>query len=207
MSAHPLTRRTAEVERQLAALAASRERSNRPLPMVFAAGVLLVIGLVVLLWGVMSAASARSALSRERARAARWEEHLRAIESLSQSTPDLAKLYPISAFIKSDLEKVRDAVWGTTPQDAQALIISAPKLKRTFPDSPIEELFVECSSSTGVSLERLMEFLNSAIERQGDKPTFVAHLQLTPIPSSANWRTTVRIGMYQVVRELAGSAE
>nr|AQQ75109.1 hypothetical protein [uncultured bacterium] len=154
-----------------------------------------------------SVAAARGTLARDRARAARWDEQLRTIDALSEQAPDLSKLYPYPAFLKSDLEKLVDRVWGVTPNDAKPIIVSDAKLKRAFPDSPIEERYVECTAASGVSLERFMQFVNGAVAWKADSPTFVSHLQLTPIQSSADWRATVRISVYQVVRELAGSAE
>lgn len=205
MTTQPPNRRTSDVERQLAAMASARERANNPRSLLVLGGLALVVGLIVVIWAMISVAGARARFAGAENRAQRWAEQLATIESLSGSAPDLAELYPISSFIKSDYEGIVRQMW---PNQIPQLSVGTHQRRRTIPDSAIEQWEIEVNSNaTGVELDRFMQFINAAIEKQGQKPTFVSHISLVPVPSSANWRATTRIGMYQVSLESLRSAE
>lgn len=195
---HP-NRRTSDVERQLSAMASARERANNPVSLLALGVLALVVGLAILGWAAYSVASARGELSRERARAAQWDQSLATIASLSQSAPDLREMYPILSFIGSDYEDIRDAMF---PNEIPLLSVSTHQRKRLLPDTALEQWDIEVSSvPQGVELERFMQFINAAIAKYRDRPIFVSQLTLRPMPGSAKWNASAKISNYQVSKD------
>lgn len=204
MTVPPPNRRTSDVERQLSAMASARERSNNPVSLLGLGLLVLIAGLAFLAFSAYSVVGARSELSRQRNRAAQWDESLSTIASLSQSAPDLREMYPILSYIGSDFEDIRDAMF---PNEIPPLNVSTHQRKRVLPDSAIEQWEIDVSSvPQGIELDRFMQFINAAVGKYRDRPIFVSQVTVRPMPGSAKWNATAKISNYQVSEEFVRNA-
>ena len=205
MTVPPPNRRTSDVERQLAAMASSRERANNPVSFLVLGVLALVVGLGFLGWSVLSLGGARSELRGAESRAQRWDQYLATIGSLSQSAPDIRRLYPILGFIKSDLEDIRDEIWAN---ELPTVIVGSHQRKRVIMETDLEqfEIDVNVQGGQGVELDRLLLFIDRAMMKYRDRPAFVSQLTLRPMPSSPKWSGTVKFGNYQITDDFAKGA-
>lgn len=205
MTVPPPNRRTSDVERQLSAMASSRERSNNPVSLLGLGALALLVGLAFLGWSAFSLGGARRELARAQSRSAAWDQSLSTIAALTRSAPELADLYPILAFIGSDFEDIRDALF---PNEVPQLSLGTHQRKRVLPDSPLEQYEIEVTSSPqGVELEKFMRFINAAIAKYRDRAIFVTRVTLRPVEGSAKWNTSTTITNYQISDEYMRSAQ
>ncbi len=185
--------RSSDLDRQLAAMAGSVDRANRPGSLLAFPLLLVAAALLVVFWSFSRLSSARAEARAEIRNLDRIEQLVDAIDAESNSAIDFEALYPRKPYFATDIiASWRDAgiPFSMPPlvsDPIEAVVLSGA-------NGTIRRQEVQCSV-TSEPLDQILQWIDNVLRRPNLKgQVWVSSLQIRP--AGPGWGASIRFGAY-----------
>jgi len=192
--------RSAPIENQLAAMAASAERTNKPTALIAGACVLLALAIVFTAWSAGRFYTSRGRLVTEMDKRQRVEVVLRSIASKQPDLPNLDELYGREAltFMAENINDVAKQIWGSpdnpnTPIPVNVGSKAGPT--KLLTNEMLGLSRVDVRMLTPQPLDKIMAFLERVQSSENLKRVNIALIKLDPAPNG--WNAQIQFTAYE----------
>lgn len=184
-------KRNANMEMQLASVAAAVDRANRPASLLTIPVLLLLASVLYLVWAMNGFGRRWVALEAQIEQTKQIRATVNAIVAEQSKGVDLVSLYPNQPYFGSYV----DEIWKQQIGFREPPVVSQVSSQTAIASPPIARSDVTCSVNNE-SLEQVMKAIDSTLAREFLRGhTFVS--QATLVPTGAGWRATVRFSLYE----------
>lgn len=191
--------RSASIENQLAAMANSAERTNRPTSLIALGCVILVICIAFTAWSAGRFLSSRSRLRSEMDRRDRVEGILRTIAAKQPDLPDLESLYgrePL-IFMAETINDVAKQVWDVQANNTVLPVNVGSKNGPTklLTNEMLGLSRVDVRMVSPQPLEKILAFLEAVDKSEKLQRVNVSLIKLDPAPTG--WNAQIQFTAYE----------
>ena len=183
--------RPAQTEVELAAMAFTADRANRPTWLIVGAMVLLIIGLGYSLLQIAALSDAREDLARAQRMNVQIDQEIDRYQSLMQQEREEDRRWRPLPNMASDLVKIAEArnLFETEPRVDQRKERSLGQLAPDF-----TSWYVECRVQSE-PLQAILTWVDASLESPFLRGVFLSRIEL--IPNDTGWTANLRFRSYQ----------
>ncbi len=195
------TARTAQTEAQLAAMANTADRANRPRVLVVVGGLIALAAVLLITVRFFGFVQARSLLEQRLTEAASVQKNIEASAELRSNTTDLSAIFPDNPSMADRIEAIAGEVWG----DEVGSLISIGVINygnAVFQgDTKLKRADVRCTFGM-LRTEQILEWVERVLNDPSLAGVFISQFDIGP-SGPGEWRGTITFRMY-VYRENSG---
>lgn len=184
--------RPAGSEPYIVAMANQADRSNRPTRVLVFAGVVIFGAIVYALFGLSAFAEGNARIRSQTTQQQEIDRLVTQIETLRNSNPDLATLYPPADLMPNPLRRARDIAFGgndpdkTQPEDLTVPEVTQEPTETTRGLLNTAKVQITARGAKNFPIEDILLYIQTALENDPSGLMFLSEIAVRTTPQG--WR-------------------